>query len=83
MSYIVVNGRNYIARHYVDRFRAKDYLQKLRPVWGGRVTCTGALTFGTVAQATAYIERNCPGQGWEVWKYDPCSNAVLGKEESV
>ena len=81
MSYIISDGKRYIARAY-RTYTARDYIMPLNHEFGGRVTASDALTYDTEEGAQAYIERNrkflseCMPEA-RVLKYDVCCNCVL------
>lgn len=83
MSYIISNGKHYVARAYMGTTMARDYVARLDHEYGGRITASGCLSYDYKEGAEAYIERNSvfldavlPGA--EPYEYDPCSNCLIG-----
>lgn len=81
MSYIISDGKRYVARAY-RTYTARDYIMPLNHEFGGRVTASNALTYDTEEGAQAYIKRNrefldefVPGA--QPFKYDVCCNCLI------
>lgn len=80
MAYILTDGKNYIARSYMGKFMARDYLTPLQHVFGGRITASAALIFDRKEEAERYLNRNS-GSGliydhMEIKKYNVCCNCL-------
>lgn len=81
MSYIISDGRRYVARAY-RTYTARDYIMPLNHEYGGRVTTSDALTYDTEEEAKAYIERNQKFLDEVIpcarpLKYDVCCNCLI------
>ena len=81
MSYIISDGKKYVARVYQTY---TDYIMPLNHECDGRLTASDALTYGTEEGAKAYIERNrvfldefIPGA--RDLEYDVCCNCLVKK----
>ena len=86
MSYIISNGKDYVARAYWGTTMARDYVSQLQHEYGGRITASRCLSYDHKEEAEAYIERNrlfldavLPGA--KVYEYDPCSNCLVREVE--
>ena len=82
MSYIISNGKHYVARAYMG-YKVRDYASQLQRVYGGRITVSCCLAYDRKEGAEAYIERNkrfleelVPGA--KPYEYDSCSNCLIG-----
>lgn len=80
MAYILTDGKNYIARSYMGKFMARDYLAPLQRVFGGRITASAALTFDRKEDAANYMHRNSDSElisnDMTIRKYNVCCNCV-------
>ena len=80
MAYILTDGKNYIARSYMGRFMAMDYLTPLQHVFGGRITASAALIFDRKEEAERYLNRNSDSDlisdHMEIKKYNVCCNCL-------
>lgn len=83
MSYIISNGKSYMAREYMDKNITRDYVSRLKHEYGGRITASGCLSYDYKEGAESYIERNrlflnefIPGA--KPYEYDPCVNCLIG-----
>ena len=80
MAYILTDGKNYIARSYMGRFMARDYLTPLQHVFGGRITASEALIFDHKEEAERYLNRNSDSDlisdHMEIKKYNVCCNCL-------
>ena len=81
MNYIIITTtrpQRTIARHYIDRYSARDYVSPVRREYDGRITAPNALTFSDLQAARAYIGRNTDHpEAWQVVKYDACLNSII------
>jgi hypothetical protein len=83
MSYVLTsNGAKagyILERSYMGKFMAKDYIAPLRPVYGGRLPCSYALTFETVEAAQNYLNAHngIIPDTWKICEIDPCMNAII------
>ena len=80
MAYVLTDGKNYIARSYMGRYMARDYLMSLQHVFGGRITASAALTFDRKEEAEKYLSRNSNSGlifgNMEIKKYNVCCNCL-------
>ena len=80
MAYILTDGKNYIARSYMGRFMARDYLTLLQHVFGGKITASAALIFDHKEEAERYLNRNSDSDfisdHMEIKKYNVCCNCL-------
>ena len=76
MAYILTDGKNYIARSYMGKFMARDYLMPLQHVFGGRITASAALIFDHKEEAERYLNRNSGSSLMEIKKYNVCCNCL-------
>lgn len=80
MAYILTDGKKYIARSYMGRFMARDYLTPLQYVFGGRITASAALTFDRKEEAERYLKINSDSDlvsnNMTIRKYNVCCNCL-------
>ena len=80
MAYILTDGKNYIARSYMGRFMARDYLTPLQYVFDGRITASAALTFDRKEEAERYLKINLDSDlvsnNMTIRKYNVCCNCL-------
>ena len=80
MAYILTDGKNYIARSYMGRYMARDYLMSLQHVFGGRITASAALTFDRKEEAERYLKINSDSDlvsnNMTIRKYNVCCNCL-------
>ena len=80
MAYILTDGKNYIARSYMGRFIARDYLTPLQYVFGGRITASAALIFDCKEEAERYLKINSDSDlvsnNMTIRKYNVCCNCL-------
>jgi hypothetical protein len=81
MGYVITsNGAKpgYIVERSYMGYKARDYIAPLYYVYGGRLSCSGALTFDTIQAARNYLNghNGLIPDTWKICEYDPCSNNI-------
>lgn len=82
MGYVITSNGckpGYILeRSYIGDYKARDYIAPLYPVFGGRLSCSGALIFETIQAARDYLtgHNGVIPDTWKICKYDSCMNTI-------
>lgn len=76
-KYIISDNKRmlYVARVFLEDYKAQDTIQRVTRDFFGRYPCYGALVFETLEKAREYLgnmKRWYPYEGMRIHEYDTC-----------